>query len=140
METETKSDQDGDSKDKKDDDEDMSLDTSFKVTEALEVMTPGASGPELLSGTPTFIWADDSSEDRYEVVLFDARGELVWARDDVPKVTGSADVEVAYEGPDLIEGMYYQFRAVSVKDGQQGATRISATEDLRGVFVYSSAG
>lgn len=121
-------------------DEDMSLDTSFKVTEALEVMTPGASGPELLSGTPTFIWADDSSEDRYEVVLFDARGELVWARDDVPKVTGSADVEVAYEGPDLIEGMYYQFRAVSVKDGQQGATRISATEDLRGVFVYSSAG
>jgi hypothetical protein len=37
---------------------------------------------------------------------------------------------VSYEGP-LEPGMYYQFRTVSIKDG----VPISATEDLRGVFV-----
>ena len=111
---------------------DLSVGESFKVTEALEVVFPGADGPELVSEPPTLTWADDSSEDGYEVVVYDALGNLVWERTDIPNVTGNNDVEVPYEGPALIPGMIYQFRGTSVKDG----TRISRTEDLRGVFEF----
>ncbi|MCA9613811.1 MAG: hypothetical protein KC586_13735, partial [Myxococcales bacterium] len=42
---------------------DVTLDTSFKVTEALAVRSPGAEGVETVgAGDPTFTWADDSSE------------------------------------------------------------------------------
>ncbi len=109
-----------------------SVPESFKITGALEVLGPGADTPELVTGAPTLRWADDSSEDMYEVVVFDALGDEVWEKLDVPRVTGNKDVEVAYEGP-LLPGMYYQFRATSMKDG----TPISRTEDLRGVFVVA---
>lgn len=105
---------------------------SFKITAALEVVGPGADTPELVTGAPMLRWADDSSEDVYEVVVFDALGDKVWEKLDVPRVTGNKNVEVAYEGP-LVPGMYYQFRATSLKDG----TPISRTEDLRGVFVIA---
>ena len=104
---------------------------NFKVTEALAVVSPGAEEPEEVSGTPTLIWADDSSEDNYEVVVYDALGELVWDDLNVPGVSGSKTVEVEYGGPALIPGMYYQFRAKSIKKD----SAISRTEDLRGVFV-----
>jgi hypothetical protein len=77
-------------------------------------------------------WADDSSEDNYEVVVFDALGNKVWEDLEVPRVTGNAEVTVAYAGP-VTPGMYYQFRATSIKDG----VPISRTEDLRGVFVIA---
>lgn len=108
----------------------VSLSTSFKVTEALAVVSPGADGPEAVSGTPTFVWADDSSEDKYVIVVYDAYGNLVWEDDSIPNVTGSSTVSVEYGGPPLEEGMYYQFRASSWK----GSGAISTTEDLRGVF------
>jgi hypothetical protein len=38
---------------------------------------------------------------------------------------------VPYAGKTLVKGMFYQFRAVSIKD----TVPISATEDLRGVFI-----
>lgn len=104
---------------------------SFKITEALAVISPGKDGPELVSGTPTFVFADDSSEDRYIVRVFDGFGALVWEDTKVPKVSGSGDVEVRYQGPALKKGDYYQFRAISVKND----AAISATEDLRGVFI-----
>ncbi|MFO7566976.1 MAG: hypothetical protein R6X02_30305 [Enhygromyxa sp.] len=113
--------------------EDLTLQDSFKVTEALAVVGPGRDGPEEVSGTPTFVFADDSSEDQYEVVVHDALGNEIWRDDQVPGVSGSATVSVEYGGPALTPGMYYRFRATSYKMG----TPLSRTEDLRGVFVYT---
>ena len=106
---------------------------SFKITEALAVESPGADSPEPVSGTPTFVFADDSSEDYYALVVYDALGTLVWEDPMVPGVSGSDTVEVDYGGPALIPGMWYQFRATSWRD-KMGGTAISRTEDLRGVF------
>lgn len=100
----------------------------FKITEALEVLGPGADGPEEVTGAPVLTWEDDSSEDSYDVVVLDAFGEVVWDTS-IAGVSGGTP-QVAYEGPALAPGMYYQFRATSVKDG----TPISRTEDLKGVF------
>ncbi|WP_437736792.1 hypothetical protein [Sorangium sp. So ce1335] len=111
---------------------DLPVQASFKVTGALAVVSPGASTMDEVSGTPTFVFEDDSSEDMYEVSLFDALGEKIWENLEVPRVSGSENVTVAYDGPELVPGMIYQFRATSKKDG----TPISQTEDLKGVFLY----
>ena len=116
--------------------EDFAIQDSFKVTEALAVVGPGAEDPETVTGTPTFEFADDSSEDRYEVVVHDALGNEVWRDDQIPGVSGSATVTVDYGGPGLTPGMYYRFQATSWKDGNPAPTALSRTEDLRGVFVY----
>ncbi|MBW2525545.1 MAG: carboxypeptidase regulatory-like domain-containing protein, partial [Deltaproteobacteria bacterium] len=87
---------------------------SFKVTGALDVVSPDAE--EVVSGTPTFIWGDDSSEVRYEVQVYDAYGTLVWEDLNVPSVSGSSTVEVSYGGDPLEAGMLYQFRATSIKN------------------------
>jgi hypothetical protein len=115
---------------------DVAVDESFKVTESLAVVGPGAEIPEIVTMNPTFEFADDSSEDRYEVVVFDALGNLVWENLDVAGVSGSETVTVPYEGPALTPGMYYQFRATSFRDTPQGSSAIARTEDLRGVFVF----
>jgi hypothetical protein len=108
--------------------------SSFKVTEALVIVSPGATEPELVDGNPTFIWKDDSSETRYSIVVYNAFGDEVWKDDNLPRVTGSENVTVNYGGSSLQQGMYYQFRATSWKnDGP-----ISQTEDLLGVF-YTAA-
>lgn len=119
---------------------------SFKITEALAVVSPGQSDPEPVSAAPTLIWADDSSEDFYTLVVYDAYGELVWCLSDlmmgcdggnVDRVTGGGNVEVTYGGP-LESGMYYQFRATSWRQsGQSEPGPISQTEDLRGVFYFT---
>ena len=104
----------------------------FKVTEALEIFSPGAGEPEEITGPPTFSWKDDSSEDEYSVEVFDAFGELIW-QTSIPGQSGQ-DPSVDYAGPALIPGMYYQFRATSIKN----AVPISRTEDLRGVFYTAT--
>ena len=111
----------------------IDLQESFKVTGALGVVGPGRDGPEEVTGTPSFEFEDDSSEDYYEVVVHDALGNEIWRDDMFPGVSGSQTVTVEYGGPALRPGMYYRFRATSWKDGSP----ISRTEDLRGVFVYS---
>lgn len=110
--------------------QDTSPPGSFKVTGALAVTSPGRDEPEAVQGTPIFVFADDSSEDRYVVRVFDVFGELRWEDTMVPKVAGSTTVQVNYGGPALPAG-YYQFRAISVRKD----VPISATEDLRGVFL-----
>ena len=110
----------------------VALSDGFKVTEALAVNSPGAEGIEVVSGTPTFSWADDSSEDSYSLVVFDALGARVWELADIVGPKGSKPVTVSYAGPALTPHMIYQFRATSIKDG----TPISQTEDLKGVFEY----
>ncbi|MBI5482781.1 MAG: carboxypeptidase regulatory-like domain-containing protein [Deltaproteobacteria bacterium] len=99
----------------------------FKVTEALKVLGPGATGPEQVTSAPTLSWKDDSSEDEYEITVFDAFGNEVWTATE-PRHTGD-NPAVAYGGP-LEAGMYYQFRVTSFKSG----VPISRTEDLLGVF------
>ena len=117
---------------------DVTLADAFKVTEALAVVSPGAERPEAVTSAPTLEWADDSSEDHYEVVVYDAYGNLAWEDLMVPGVSGSATVTVDYGGP-LEPGMYYQFRATSIRTtgGGMSMTPISATEDLLGVFFVA---
>lgn len=107
----------------------------FKITGALDVISPGASGPEPVTGSPTFSWKDDSSEDGYEIVVFDTFGKEVWRNPSVARVTGGGNVSVPYGGPALTVGQYYQFRAYSWRDKTGGKTYISSTEDLKGVFI-----
>lgn len=111
---------------------DITIDTSFKVTGALTMFGPGAEGPEAVEDASalTFSWADDSSEDFYAIVVYDAFGNEVWADPAVPRVTGGGVVDVDYAGPALTPGMYYQWRATSHRD----TGPISTTEDLLGVF------
>ncbi len=107
---------------------------SFKVTEALELFGPGAVTPEAVDGPPTLRWADDSSEEWYEVRVFDAFGDEVWSVLDVNGASGVDEVTIDYDGP-LDPGMYYQFRVTSWRaPGGGNPSPISATEDLRGVF------
>ncbi len=100
----------------------------FKVTEALAIIGPGAEGPEAVTGAPMLRWQDDSSEDAYDIVCFDALGDIAW-QTSIAGLSGE-DPALPYGGPALQPGMYYQFRVTSMKDG----TPISRSEDLRGVF------
>jgi hypothetical protein len=105
----------------------------FKITGSLSTESPGKDAIDEVMGTPSFVWGDDSSEDYYEVRVFDAFGAKVWEKLDVPGVSGAKTVTAMYGGDPLKPGMIYQFRATSIgKDG----VPISQTEDLRGVFVY----
>jgi len=104
---------------------------SFKVTEALGVVSPGATDPELVTGNPTFTWKDDSSETGYSLVVFDDFGTKVWEDTMIPSFKGSGNPSLAYAGPALTSGRYYQWRVTSLKMGAP----ISRSEELRGVFI-----
>jgi hypothetical protein len=105
---------------------DVQIADSFKVTGSVDIVGPGAMGPEMVTSTPTFTWMDDSSEDRYKITVFDSYGNVVWEAETPKSVT-----TLAYAGPTLKPGMYYQFRVASIKDP---AEVISRSEDLKGVF------
>jgi len=114
----------------------ISISEGFKITEALAVVGPGPDGPELVDTlTPTLVWADDSSEDGYTILVFDAFGKLVWETE-IGNVTGSATVSLDYAGPPLEAGMFYQFRVTSFRERSGSRSAISATEDLKGVFYF----
>lgn len=108
---------------------DMVLPESFKITGALAVVSP--DNEEVVATPPTFVWVDGSSEDQYDVSVYDAFAFLVWQNPSVPSVSGGANASVVYAGPPLTPGMVYQFRATSIRKGN---CPISRTEDLRGVF------
>ncbi|HKO91491.1 MAG TPA: hypothetical protein VJU61_10085, partial [Polyangiaceae bacterium] len=113
----------------------VAMDQSFKITEGLAILGPGADAPESVSGPVVFEWEDDSSEDRYELELYSALGDLIWADRAVPSGRGGSPVELTYSGPALVSGMFYQFRVTSFRD-RDTAVAISRSEDLRGVFEY----
>ena len=108
---------------------------SFKVTGALATLSPGAMGTELVTAPPTYSWEDDSSEDLYEFRLYDAFGTVVHENLAVPSVS-SGTVSYTPAGVTYEDGMLYQFRVWSAR--RDGMCRISATEDLLGVFLYDS--
>lgn len=115
----------------------VAVPASFKVTGSLDIVGPGKERPEAVEPTPSFVWADDSSEDGYDVVVFDALGNIVWEVE-IPGGKGG-NITVDYAGPALKPGMYYQFRATSWREVQNKRLYISRTEDLRGVFVHGEA-
>lgn len=63
------------------------LDASFKITGALDVISPDAE--EVVTGIPTFTWVDDSSEANYSVQVYDAYGALVWEDPTIASVSGN---------------------------------------------------
>ena len=95
----------------------------------------GAVG-DLERETSTGDAADDSSEDGYEVRVYDAFGEVVYETLDIPGSSGAPTVVHTPTGLELISGMVYQFRTWSWRQKQGSRTYISTTEDLRGVFLY----
>lgn len=105
----------------------LSLAVSFKVTGAINFRPPLGFAPLAVSAAPTISWEDDSSEDAYELEVYNALGDRVWNHAE-PGYSG-ADPSVVYDGP-LDPGMYYQVKVRSLKDG----VPISQTEDLAGVF------
>jgi hypothetical protein len=115
---------------------DITLEEGFKITGALDMVYPGAEGPEgIPDGSPTFQFASDTSEEGYELYVFDAFGNQVWTTEIGP--VNEATVEHPYDGPALEEDMYYQFRALSYRTKTGERTAISATEDLKGVFFLA---
>lgn len=111
--------------------QDVDLGDGFKVTGAVDLVGPGATGPETTSATPTFRWVDDSSEDLYRVSVFDAYGTRVWTHDEP---SGARDPQTVYAGPPLTPGMTYQFRVVSIKEPDE---ELSRSEELLGVFTVA---
>ena len=110
-------------------DGDFDAGDSFKVTEALETVHPGADGPEGVSEAPTLRWGRISNADEYNVVVYDAFGNLTFEELGVEHEGGIDVYEVDYTG-EFEAGMYYQFRVVS----HRGDSENSSTEPLRGVF------
>ena len=75
--------------------QDMTLSDSFKITEALPVIGPGANDPEPVTSAPTLTWGDDSSENFYTVVVFNAYGEIVWCLGAVGEIGQAKDTAQA---------------------------------------------
>ena len=111
---------------------DVAAPQSFKVTGALDVRSPGADGLATVTAAPDFVFADDSSEDAYDVVLLDALGNTTFSVQ-LPGHNGGGDVTVPYTGPAFTCGMIYQYRATSSHNG----TPIAQTEDLKGTFLFA---
>lgn len=112
---------------------------AFSVTDALPVVSPGATGLEIVTAVTTFSWGDDSGEDGFEFRLFDTYGEVVFTDLDVPRHTGGATVTYAPTLPALVPGMIYQFRVKSFAEDNAmppNRTYLSQSEDLLGVFSY----
>lgn len=109
---------------------------SFKVTEALAVISPGAATLDVvMTATPKFEWDDDSSEDGYELYLYDQFGALVHENKALPSHMGSGNPSYTLPSSVVLkDGFIYQFRVYSFRDGNNGRSYISASEDLRGVF------
>jgi len=113
----------------------VSLPTGFKVTGALDIVSPGATGLQLVpAGVTNLIWNDDSSEDGYELRVYDGLGNMVHENRQIARVTGSTTVQYTLDTTSFVSGMLYQFRVVSFRERQGGRTYISASEDLKGVF------
>jgi hypothetical protein len=111
----------------------IDIEQSFKLTDGLAVVAPGAIGPEAVSGSPMLQWQDDASEDLYDITVVDSFGNVIW-QEQMPGVNGGT-AEIEYGGPALEAGSYYQFRVVSSRaNGPTERCEISQTEDLQGVF------
>jgi hypothetical protein len=104
---------------------------SFKVTSAVGMVSPGADAIDVTPSPPIFTWQAYPSAKTYDLVLFDAMGNIVWGKIGLAAVTGQNNT-ATYDGTTpLSSGKVYQWRAMA--RGNVG-NPISLTEDLRGVF------
>jgi hypothetical protein len=122
----------------------VDLSDGFKITGALNIVSPGASGPQnVATATPTFTWEDDSSEDNYLIKVVDSFGTVV-GETSIPGASGG-NPSIVYgnagwladgTATPLESGSFYQFRVTSTRTtgGAGSACEISQTEDLKGVF------
>jgi hypothetical protein len=102
---------------------------SFKITDPVNITMPDANAK--VAGTPTFTWAAYPQTDHYKIEVFDSQGNQIWMMDNIPRSTS-----LAYGGPALQSGGYYQWRITSyaVSAGSASSRPISQSEDLRGVW------
>ncbi|HEX9052075.1 MAG TPA: carboxypeptidase regulatory-like domain-containing protein [Anaeromyxobacter sp.] len=112
--------------------------TGFKITGAVTLGTPfSAADPWTADvASPTFVWVAYPSSLEQTVRIIDAYGTEVWSK---TALSGTA-TSVAYDGPALTSGAYYQFQVIAYQTvgGGGGGPTIdiaSQSEDLRGVFV-----
>ncbi len=113
----------------------QAISQGFKVTGALAVSQPPDPSPDVatMSGTPQFAWASDPSAGSFTADIYDALGNQIWEQTGIAPPKGNQDVTLTYGGPALKSGMFYQLRAESLS---KAGVPISATEDLKGVFIY----
>ncbi len=108
----------------------VALASSLKVTGAIAIVGPGASGPEAIGAAPTLTWTDAAAEDYYVASVVDARGALVW---ESANVVGTS---VLYAGP-LEAGIQYRFRVTAYRDVGDTTIPLGVSEHYRGVFYPS---
>lgn len=99
---------------------------SFKVTGAVGLVSPGREGVETTSATPTFTWEQYSNADGYVLRVFDTLGVERWQT----TLGDKSMVTVAYAGPALTAGQFYQWRVTAMRR----SAPTSQTEELRGLF------
>ena len=54
---------------------------NFKITEAIEIIFPGAEKPEQIFENPTFSWKRDASATHYIIKVYSSQGVVVWEID-----------------------------------------------------------
>jgi hypothetical protein len=121
----------------------ITIGESFKVTQAVDVVWPGATGLEVIADpAPTFEFQRMSNVSRYELRVFNAYGNLVYEVLDIEQPGGGGGAPVSFasadsaEFPALEDGMIYQFRVIAVSDTPTPDLYRYATEDMLGVFAY----
>ena len=108
---------------------------SFKITDALTTVGPGAEAmEEVTTSTPVLTWGPDSGNVYYQIVVFDALGDVIWDTTQPHDGPSSSNQSITYAGPPLEPDMIYQFRVIS-RDTKTNIPK-STTEDLRGVFYF----
>ena len=106
---------------------------AFKITGSLNIISPGGGDtPEGLADLMEVVFTDDSSEDQYKLVLYNMYGDTIWEKTILGQ-SGGANVTVAYDGPALENGVYYQWNVTSFRKGGP----ISTSEDLKGIFYVT---
>src|SRR5207245_1882096 len=98
----------------------------FKVTTPVDLMHPDAD--ERIAAAPSFTWAAYPSAAFYKVEVFDSQGGPIWTQDQVTTTS------LAYGGPALAAGSFYQWRITAFRTTSRGAIPTSISEDLRGVW------
>jgi hypothetical protein len=107
--------------------QDVSVPQVERVTQAVPIVSPGATLPEPVKGAPTISWQPVGSEASYHVAVTSSAGQVVWERD-VARTDGA--LALPYSGP-FVPGAPYRARVTALD--ARGAP-LAASEDLRGIF------
>jgi hypothetical protein len=114
----------------------VTLEGSFTVTDAVQLLGPGASSNlEPISGRPVFRWKKYSQASFYRLYLWDGISpDPIWALDG--STTPITAELVTYPGtPALVPGSIYQWW-VEAWSNTPDVRELSYSEDQLGVFLY----